>query len=173
MSKVYAKYEIIFRQGDEASCMYEVLSGSVGIFANYGADNEKLLTTLTVGKTFGEMGLIDNLPRSATAVAMEENVRLQTITANSFAEYFQNNPGKVLSVMKHMSGRIRGLTHDYLDACRAVAESEEAAKTGKKSSWLKDHVRKFLQDYNDAASYLAKNPDASKGLDGYHDHYML
>jgi hypothetical protein len=48
-----------------------------------------------------------------------------------------------------MSKRIRNLTNDYLDACRAVAEAVETEKSGKsKSDWFKKRVEKFINDYN-------------------------
>ncbi|MDO4740245.1 MAG: cyclic nucleotide-binding domain-containing protein [Eubacteriales bacterium] len=161
--KTFAKSTVVFRQGDKADSMYEILTGSIGIFANYGEPTEKLLTTLTVGNTFGEMGMIESLPRSATAVALSEDTNLQVITSDSFASYFNAKPERVLVIMKHMSKRIRGLTQDYVDACRAIAEYEEHVDSGKKSGWLKDHFKKFMEDYAEASSYMHSNPEL------YHD----
>ena len=76
-TKQYQKGEVIFRQGDYARTMYDVLSGSVGIFVAYETENEKQLTTLSPGQFLGEMGMIDAFPRSATAVAMEDGTQLQ------------------------------------------------------------------------------------------------
>lgn len=46
--------------------------------------------------------------------------------------------------MKHLGKRIRGLSQDYLDACRTVAESVETERKGtEKSGWLKEHLKKF------------------------------
>ena len=173
MSNIYSRKEIIFHEGDIADCMYEVKSGCVNIYANYGESNEKLLVILTTGMIFGEMGLLESLPRSATAVVMENETQVEKITAEGFADYFRSNPDKVLSVMKHMSGRIRSLTGEYLSACRAITEYEEAAATGKKSSWLKDHVKKFLQDYSEASAYMSTHPDIFFGSNGYHDPHIL
>ena len=47
--------------------------------------------------------------------------------------------------MTQMGGRIRELTRDYLDACRAAAELVETKESGKeKSGWFKEHMNKFL-----------------------------
>ena len=173
MTKNYSRKEIIFQEGDIADCMYEVKSGCVNICANYGQSDAKLLVILTAGMIFGEMGLLEQMPRSATAVVMENDTQAEMITAEGFADYFRSNPEKILTVMKHMSSRIRNLTGDYLNACRAVAEYEEAAATGKKSSWLKEHVKKFLQDYSDASAYMSQHPDIFFGSNGYHDPHML
>ena len=59
--------EVIFRQGEPSRCMYRIQSGRVGIFLNYGENRETKLAELTAGRYFGEMGLLDSAPRSATA----------------------------------------------------------------------------------------------------------
>ena len=98
------------------------------------------------------MGLIDVMPRSATAVALE-SVLACVISAEEFGEYFKENPAAVLLIMQNMSKRIRELTQDYLDACRAVAEMVETEKNGKeKSGWLKKVVNKFVEDYKATAT---------------------
>ncbi|MBE7005379.1 MAG: cyclic nucleotide-binding domain-containing protein [Ruminococcaceae bacterium] len=40
----FRKRQVIFREGDPGSCMYEVAEGRVGIFSDYGKPTEKLLT---------------------------------------------------------------------------------------------------------------------------------
>ena len=153
-TKTIKKGEIIFKQGDLSDCMYDILWGKVGIYANYGTPEEKLLTTLETERFFGEMGMIEGRLRSATAVALEKDTRLKVITPESFDAYFKESPAKVLLIMQNMSHRIRELTRDYLEACRAVAEAVETEKTGKeKSSWFKEKVRKLMDDYERA--YIA------------------
>lgn len=157
LSNVFFKGDVIFRQGDRAECMYDICRGTVGIYTGYGTDQENLLVELKAGACFGEMGMIDKYPRSATAVAMEDDTLLQVITEETFSTYFQENPEKVLKIMKQMSGRIRDLTMDYIDACRALAEAEESEKTGKeKSSWFKSHIKKFIDDYDKAMKEAAE-----------------
>ena len=153
-TKTFKKGEVIFKQGDLSDCMYDILWGEVGIYADYGTPEEKLLTTLETERFFGEMGMIEGRLRSATAVALEKDTRLKVITPESFDAYFKESPAKVLLIMQNMSHRIRELTRDYLEACRAVAEAVETEKTGKeKSSWFKEKVRKLMDDYERA--YIA------------------
>ena len=154
--KTFKSGEVIFKEGTYEPCMYELLTGTVGIYARYGQENEKLLAELKAedGTCFGEMGMIEGRLRSATAVALEKDTRLEVITPESFDAYFKENPAKVLLIMQNMSHRIRELTRDYLEACRAVAEAVETEKTGKeKSSWFKEKVRKLMDDYERA--YIA------------------
>ncbi|MGN1231664.1 MAG: Crp/Fnr family transcriptional regulator [Anaerotignum sp.] len=159
--KTFKKDEVIFREGDFEMCMYDLVQGKVGIYADYEKPSQKLLTELKAEECacFGEMGLVDMMPRSATAVALED-VQVEVITGEILSEYFQENPAAVMLIMQSMSQRIRALTKDYMDACRAVTEAVEAEKTGKaKSSWFKEKVSKFIKDYDECAQLAAKYND--------------
>jgi CRP-like cAMP-binding protein len=146
--------DIIFQEGDKSDCMYDIRQGSVGIFANYGTKEEKLLVELTRDQFFGEMGIIEGYPRSATAVALDDTTKLAVITRNDFEDYCKKNPEKTILIMKNMSGRIRDLTQNYLEACRTIAETMEAEQTGKKkSNALLDRLKKFRDEYNAAFKY--------------------
>ena len=146
--QIYKKKQVIFKEGDEANCMYDIRWGTVGIYANYGTKEEKLLTKLHAEEFFGEMGLIDCEPRSATAVALEENTRVEAIDREVFGSYLQDRPDKVLMVMQHMSHRVRDLTKDYLDACEAVAEAVDTEQSSKgRSEGLLEKLKKFSEIY--------------------------
>ena len=123
--------EVIFRQGDEGREMYDIVSGEIGIYLNYGTDQEKLLTKLHEEDYFGEMALIDETVRSATAVALEKNTQLNVITQEDFASYFETRPNKLIHIMQHLSSRLRGLTKDYLNACQTVTEAAASLEEGK------------------------------------------
>ncbi len=120
----FKKGQIIFREGDTGNYMYAVYGGSVGIYVNYGTPNEKLLTTLYPDSFFGEMGLIDNEPRSATAVVEENGTLLECIRAEEVEALFMENPTKIYMVMSYLSRRLRILTRHYIDACEIAAGDE-------------------------------------------------
>lgn len=117
--------EIIFRQGEGGSYIYYVVSGSVGIFTDYGMEKQKRLTRLAAGDFFGEIGMLARVPRSTTAVAMDENTKLDAIGEEDLDGLFQKSPSTVLLMMRHLSNRIRTLTSDYLDTCRKISEYTE------------------------------------------------
>ena len=154
--KIFNKNEIIFKEGDMASCMYDIHFGSVGIFAAYGTPDEKKLTELKEDDLFGEMGMIEGYPRSATAVALEDGTKVEVITSENFGTYFHNKPAKVLMIMQQMSQRIRSLTNDYLDACRAITETVESENIPEeKRGGVKSALKKYLDDYTEAYRTLA------------------
>ena len=113
--RTFKKREIIFKRGDFELFMYAIESGEVGIYADYGTDKERLLITLYAGDTFGEMGLIESKPRSATAVALEKT-KAAVIDIEGFGEYFKDKPAKIVQILQKMSARIRELTDAYMQA---------------------------------------------------------
>ena len=144
--KSFAKNEVIFREGDAANCLYDIRWGKVGIFANYGTDAESLLTQLRPEEFFGEMGLLSHQPRSATAVALEDNTQVQLISEEVFSEYLQERPAKVLMIMTHLSSRIRKLTKDYMEVCRLA---ETAVKVEEEqTSWTDAYSAEFVAQYS-------------------------
>ena len=143
--KNYGCGEIIFREGDPGECMYDIQYGKVGIFKYYGTENEKKIAELFPDQLFGEMGLLDSAPRSATAVALEDTT-LDTISESEFYDFFREQPVKVLLLMQQMSSRLRRTTRDYVEACRTVYETAEAEKTGEeKSGKLMDRIERFCE----------------------------
>ncbi len=111
---------VIFREGDEASCMYDIHYGSVGIYTAYGTESEKKLAELGTNQFFGEMGLVSHEPRSATAVALTDNTALEIIDTDELRTLGEKNPLKVWMIISHLSKRLRTLTRDFMDACEEV-----------------------------------------------------
>lgn len=118
----YAKGQIIFRDGDESLYMYQIHSGSVGIYDHYGKPDQVKLTTLYTNAFFGEMGLISNEPRSAAAVVEENATVLEAIRAEDLAGLAKSNPLKLDMIMSHLANRLRRLTVDYVKACDKATE---------------------------------------------------
>lgn len=108
--KKFKKGEIIFKEGALEKCMYDIRWGSVGVYTNYGEKDERMLREILPNDVFGEMGLIEARPRSATAVALEKDTQCVVITAEDFSEYFKDKPAKIVAIMQNMSQRIRDLS---------------------------------------------------------------
>ncbi len=123
------KGSVIFWEGAQENWMYDIRWGSVAIFANYQETGEQKLATMEAGAYFGEMGLIEEARRSATAVALTD-CQLLKITEADFQEYCQEHPGKVLSIMQQISGRMRALTGDYMKVSKLLAEYNKAQEAG-------------------------------------------
>lgn len=150
----YKKGTVIFRQGDPSDCMYDIQWGSVGIYTDYDGPNRKLIATLMPNQVFGEMGLLDDAPRSATAVVLENDTALETVSKDDFFAYYEKNPAKLLLIMQQMCYRLRATTRDYVDACRTVHDAVDAANEGKeKPRSLLQRIKKFCELYKDFTWY--------------------
>ncbi len=98
----YVPNETIFSQGqDSEGMMYAILEGTIEI-----SINEVLINTIGAGETLGELGLLDNQPRSATAIARTE-CKLIPINEKQFSYLVQKDPSFSLQVMRIISRRLR------------------------------------------------------------------
>ena len=118
----YPAGTIIFKEGDTGNCMYDIHFGRVGIYTGYGTPEQKEITVLYPNKFFGEMGMLDNEPRSATAVTLDNDTTIETIYPEDLAELMKINPSKVDMIMMHLSHRLRSLTNDYLRVCKELCD---------------------------------------------------
>lgn len=145
---IYHKGEVVFSQGDESPTMFEIQSGQIGIYANYKTPKEKQLAVFGKGETFGEMGLIENEPRSATAVALEDQTEVEEINAAEFSDFFEEKPVQVFLLVKQLSHRLRETNKNYEEACRTVSETVLAEKKGEeRSGGLKSKLKFFADVY--------------------------
>ena len=133
-TQTFSRGDIVFREGDAGDCMYELESGGVGVYHNYGGPDEKLISTLYNSsrtlKYFGEMGLLEHAPRSATVVVLEDKTLLTRISEADFEASFKKNPTMLLDLMQQMCNRLRKTTQDYVEACHTVYDTVESEKTG-------------------------------------------
>lgn len=93
--------QVIFERGDASDFMYGIMHGEVDIRVG-----DRVVETIQDGSVFGEMALIDDEPRSATAVARTE-CRVVQLNAPAFHEMIALHPDFALDVMKVMAERMR------------------------------------------------------------------
>ena len=122
-SQQYKKKQIVFREGDPGDCMYLIRWGSVGVYKDYGTPRQRQLATLVQGDYFGEMGLLDREPRSATIVTLDHQTVLDHIGEDEFAEFLYDNPAKVQDILTQLCHKLRHATQEYLDVCKSVHRS--------------------------------------------------
>jgi CRP/FNR family transcriptional regulator, cyclic AMP receptor protein len=93
--------DVIFREGEPAQELFIIQSGEVEIRLG-----NRVLATLSSFGIFGEMALIDNAPRSATAVAVSA-AKLVAVSEKQFLFLISNTPYFALNVMRVMARRLR------------------------------------------------------------------
>ncbi|RMF89692.1 MAG: cyclic nucleotide-binding domain-containing protein [Nitrospinota bacterium] len=114
---------ILFEEGDAADKMYLIVRGKVRITKQVIEGADKLLAELGEGEYFGEMGLLADLQRSATATAVEES-EFVLIDRDSFGWLLQENPSFGLSIMKQLAQRLERSNEElvYVSLQMALAE---------------------------------------------------
>jgi len=97
----FAKGKTIFKEGDLGDEFFVVVRGQVEI-----RSGDRHFETLGPDGIFGEMALIDDSPRSATAVALTD-VTVAPIKENQFLFLVKNTPFFALNVMRVLAYRLR------------------------------------------------------------------
>jgi CRP/FNR family cyclic AMP-dependent transcriptional regulator len=109
--KNYKKYDFIFNEGTYGDSAYMIDFGKVGIISEIKQnDKRKLLATLKKDDIFGEMGLIDNKVRTATAIALEDT-QVSVISKKTFDYLLKNDPFALRPLLKVLSHRLRNTTN--------------------------------------------------------------
>ncbi len=97
--------EIIFREGDDSLAMFVVRKGKVRLLKT-GPNGTVTLARLGKGEMFGEMGIVDGIPRSASAVA-QGAVTVEVTPRHNFLDKLQRDPELALQVMTKLVERLR------------------------------------------------------------------
>jgi CRP/FNR family transcriptional regulator, cyclic AMP receptor protein len=98
----------IFQEGDKADGLFIIKSGKVGIRLG-----NRTLAELTTNSIFGEMALIDDAPRSATAVAVTD-VELVPVSEKQFLFLVSQTPFFALKVMRVLARRLRATSKSFV-----------------------------------------------------------
>ena len=145
----FKKGDVIFRQDDRENFMYEILSGTVGIYKEFETERENKVAELSSGQFLGEMELVEGEPRSATAVALTDSVQLKRITDDHYLDFFEQNPVQVYLIMKQLSENLRQTTRNYTEACRTLDETLRVIENGEQpSARLLEQQKRFRSDYS-------------------------
>ncbi|HSQ36207.1 MAG TPA: cyclic nucleotide-binding domain-containing protein [Candidatus Binatia bacterium] len=124
----YKCSEVVFWQNEPGVGMYIVQSGAVGIFVDYDAPGQKQLATLNPGDFFGEMALLEDDNRSATAVALSE-CQLIGIFHPDLFDLFERKPElgiKVLATLGNMlAQRLRKTNLEMQELARTRRQTKK------------------------------------------------
>jgi CRP/FNR family cyclic AMP-dependent transcriptional regulator len=96
----------IMASGDATDSLYIVLSGRLKVMMSDAEGKEVILSILGSGEFFGEMGLIDDAPRSASVVAIEP-CELLCIAKRDFKKCLAENFEMAMAVMRGLVRRLR------------------------------------------------------------------
>jgi CRP-like cAMP-binding protein len=107
LRRTYRKSEVIFEEGSTGSEMYLIHSGRVLLSVRQDEAKQTPLVILNPGDFFGEMALVDDSPRSATASAVEDDTELIVMDRARFLFMVRQQPEFALSLMHTLCQRLR------------------------------------------------------------------
>lgn len=118
--------QVVFREGDQGSEMYIVESGAIDILR--AARGREPLATLGAGDFFGEMAILEDQPRFATAIARMPT-RLLRIDRAAFPGLIASNVEIAIRIMRKLAGRLRRseLRHGGSEVTESVVTHRAAA----------------------------------------------
>lgn len=123
----FKKGVVLFREGDEGEEMYIVQSGRVAIKKRIKDGSEATLAVLEKGDFFGEMAILERMPRSATAEVIEAGDLIK-IEGEVFGDMIKANPEIAIRMLRKYSIRLREMTRQIETALAgggALPEAQE------------------------------------------------
>lgn len=118
---------ILFRENEIGTTFYLVLSGAIKIYTTNKHGEDKIMSILAVGDSFGELALLDGKPRSATAQAIEDT-KVLSLAAKPFQLLLKEHFDINLNILKQLSARLRETNQQvqdltYMDARQRVVKN--------------------------------------------------
>jgi len=102
----YARGEVVFQEGEKGDSLYIVLKGQVKVCLYDEDGREYILAAIGRDGFFGELALIDELPRSANVITLESS-ELLIIRRHEFTRLLMENPTITIAILRVLSRRLR------------------------------------------------------------------
>jgi CRP/FNR family cyclic AMP-dependent transcriptional regulator len=118
--------QALFRKGDEGTALYIIKKGKIKIVLPSSVGEEVILTIFSEGDFTGEMSLLDQKPRSADGIAMEES-EVFVLNRSDFLSFLQKNENAIQCILSSLSERLRK-TDDLLEDTSFLSVSGRIAK---------------------------------------------
>lgn len=125
--RAFGAGDVIFSQGDLGDGFFHVEDGEVEISAKVGDDDYRVFARVGPGEIFGEMAVLDDGPRSATARASMPT-RVYFIGREELFRILQNNPEAMIRLLRFFSHRIRKTNQQYIGE---VLQAEKLSVIGR------------------------------------------
>lgn len=100
------KDEAVFHAGDPAEAVFVVSEGKVKVVVTSTDGKDFILTVLGAGQVFGEMALLESMPRSATVITAS-SVELLVLHRDDFHRLLNSTPSISRKLMAILSRRLR------------------------------------------------------------------
>lgn len=111
----------LFRAGDTGSAFFVIQDGDVTISMPSPTGQEITLALLGPGDSFGELALLDEEPRSATATVTRD-AQLLTLQRDDFLDVIQHEPAALTAFLSNLAGVVRNMNQRLADVATLNAQ---------------------------------------------------
>ena len=136
VARNYPRNAVVISEGDEATSMFIIASGSVKVYHTEADGKETILNSQGPGQHFGELALVDDAPRSAS-VMTQETSRLLVLSKAAFKECLEESPEVGYHLVRALARQVRRLTEtvnmmgrDVYGRIRTMLESLAVERDG-------------------------------------------
>lgn len=137
--RVFKKGQILYKANSFEPNMFNILYGRVAVYLDYKTHDEQKTMELGEGDFLNVISFLETRPRHTTVVALEKT-EVGVITRENFGLFFRDQPAKVMSLLQHMSARIRMMEKNYLRASEALERHADLDKVkAEDGAWYKEH----------------------------------
>lgn len=112
--KRFPRHSVLVNEGDDTDSLYIIQSGKIKIYLSDDEGKELVLSILGPGDYFGEIALLDESPRSASAMALDE-CKVYVLGKSQFEAFLKQDTAICLRVMRGLTRRLRELTNNARD----------------------------------------------------------
>ena len=137
--------DLVIREGDEGNALLIILTGELEITKRDGA-HEIALARRRAGEILGEMSLLEQWPRTASARALS-NTDLLEVEAAAFRKVLESSPGIATTILKTMAGRLRSTE-------ASLMQREKLASLGTLAAGLAHELNNPAAAIQRSSSYL-------------------
>jgi signal transduction histidine kinase len=127
MERKFSNAQEIFKEGGTGDGVYVVAAGAVQISSLVGQGVRHVFSTVKPGEMFGEMAVLENKPRSASAVATGDTV-VFFIPREAMLQLVETSPHLSLGLLREISNRLREFNRQYI---QEVIQTERLAIVGR------------------------------------------
>ena len=109
LAKTFPAHAILLQEGESSDSLFIILYGKVKIYVCDEEGDEAILNIQGAGDYFGEMALLDEAPRSASAMTME-STRVAIMTKSAFKSCLASHPDIAYNLIRTLTQRVRSLS---------------------------------------------------------------
>jgi CRP/FNR family cyclic AMP-dependent transcriptional regulator len=154
----HPKNAVVINEGDDSGSLYVILEGRVKVYLTDAAGKEVILNTLGAGEYFGEVSLLDDAPRSASIITLED-CRFGVLRKEAFIDSITNHPHIAFKIIQGLTLRLRALS----DNVRSLALMDVYGRVARLLLELaeEDDGRQVIEDkltHNDIAARVGASP---------------